>query len=251
MNAPFRVLVADDEPLARLGLRRLLEEIDGFDVVGESGTGEATLQAIERLDPDVVLLDIEMPGLDGLGVLQASDEARGPAIVLVTAFGDHGLAAFDAGAVDYVVKPVTRERLELALARAARNRASGAGAPAAPGRLVTKLGGRTRVIPLADVLWIEAAGSYVRLHLASEAVLHRESLSRLLERIESHGYVRIHRSAAVALTAIASLSPAGHGDATLTLRSGHSLTVSRRHRAALTNKLPNHQPPPPASSEPG
>lgn len=240
MTEPLQVLIVDDEPLARAGLRRIVEGLEGYAVAGECGDGRSALAAIEARRPAVVLLDIEMPELDAFGVLGGVRDEDAPAVVLVTAHADRGLDAFDAGAVDYVLKPVDPERLETALGRATRilGRTTAGGAqPAALDRIVSKIGGVQRVVDVADIQWIEAAGTYVRLHLASGPVLHRTSLARIVEGLDPTRFVRVHRSAVVAVREVRELTPAGHGDAEITLRSGERLSVSRRHRAALTRAL--------------
>ncbi|QDV05544.1 Transcriptional regulatory protein YehT [Planctomycetes bacterium Poly30] len=232
------VLIVDDEPLARLGLRRAIEPMGGFDVLGECGDGVAALRSIEELAPDVVLLDIEMPEASAFDVLEALGTRPGPAVILVTAYSDHALDAFDAGAIDYVLKPVDPERLALALHRAVNSRAAGATPNAAfAGRVVTRLGGRMRVVPVEEIHSIEAAGTYVRLCTESESILHRESLAQIVDRLDPAAFARIHRSAAVALAQIVELTPAGHGDAEVLLRNGTRLPVSRSYRKELAARL--------------
>ncbi len=232
----IQVLIVDDEPLARLGLRRLIEATPGYGVVGECRDGVEALESIRTHHPDIVLLDIEMPEMGAFDVLEALGERHRPAVILITAYAQHGLDAFDAGVLDYVLKPVDPERLDIALRRAsaASERTE---EPRYTTRIVAKLAGRVRVLPVNEIHWIEAAGSYVRLHTATGEVLHRESLSYLDEQLDPAAFVRIHRSTIVALDEIEQLSPAGHGDATVRLRQGHTLTVSRRYRKGLAERL--------------
>lgn len=230
------ILIVDDEPLARAGLRRLVEAAGRCAVVGECADGRDALATIARARPDVVLLDIEMPELDAFDVLRRIDEGTGPCVVLVTAYEEHGLAAFDAGAVDYVLKPVDPGRLDRAIERALRRRTAPESAGSTRTLQVT-LGGRSRFVPVDEILWVEAAGSYVRLHVPGDAILHRASLGRIEAELASEQFVRVHRSALVALRCIRTMEPAGHGDATLVLTSGDRVPVSRRYREALSDRL--------------
>lgn len=248
-----RVLIVDDEPLARRGLRRIVEGIDGYDVVGEGRNGQEAEAAIRELAPDVALLDIQMPAGTGLEVAARIPHGRRPGVVFVTAYDAHALAAFDAGAVDYVVKPVDPERLRLALRRAAKAKraerddtvpladALHAGVAAPPGgharRVVVRLAGRALVVPVEEIQWIEAAGSYVTLHTADGPALHRESMTALESTLDPAFFMRVHRSTIVALDEVRALKPADHGDATLVLRCGAIRPVSRRLRAELERRL--------------
>lgn len=239
MADDIQVLIVDDEPLARLGLRRLIESADGYAVAGESRDGVEALECIRATPPDIVLLDIEMPGAGAFDVLNALGDESAPAIILVTAYADQGLEAFDAGVLDYVLKPVDPERLQLALKRAATTRrvpVSG-GAPEFMTRVVTNIAGRVRIVPTSEIHWIKAAGSYVRLHTSIGEILHRESLTGLVKQLDPRRFIRIHRSTVVAVDHVTELMPAGHGDALLHLRGDQVLTVSRRYRAALAERL--------------
>ncbi|MEM8712001.1 MAG: LytTR family DNA-binding domain-containing protein [Planctomycetota bacterium] len=244
-----RLLIVDDERLARVGLRRLVDEDGRCDVVAECRDGAEAIDSIERLSPDIVLLDIEMPEKGAFEVLHAIGRDTGPAIILVTAHADHGLEAFDAGVVDYVLKPVDPARLRLGIDRGLRRLEK-----AAPGRpseaesgkqtrgdyaetISSTLAGTTRIVRVAEIDWVEAAGSYVRIHAGPAAFLHRAALARLFEQLDPARFARIHRSTVVAIDRIEEVTPSGHGDARVRLADGTLLTVSRRHRQALMSQL--------------
>jgi two-component system, LytTR family, response regulator len=256
---PVRVLIADDEPLARERLRMLLERHAGYEVVGESEDGAATVAAIAELRPDVVLLDIRMPELSGIEVAEALDAARGagghaPAVVFVTAYEEHARRAFDVHAVDYLLKPVDRERLARALERVeARRAARGASAsPAAidpalrafldtlraeraypPRFLVRDAKGALSFVRADEIDWVDAQGNYVRLHAGGRAHLVRDTMKAFEEKLNPASFVRVHRSAIVNLDRVQRLEPYTHGEYVVTLRDGTRLRTSRAHSARL------------------
>ena len=237
----MKVLVVDDESLARERLVVLLATIDGAEVAGEAGNGRDALQAVARLRPDVVLLDIRMPVMDGLeaarhlGLLE-----KPPAIVFCTAFEDHALAAFEANAVDYLVKPVRAERLAAALAKARRwsgEEARGIDRAAAPGRRRTHLCARVRgslvLVPVADVDYLLAEDKYVVVHHAKGEVLIEEPLKALEDEFEER-FVRIHRNCLVARGRLAGLSRTPDGRLFAVIDGVQAtLEVSRRNLPAL------------------
>lgn len=230
----MRLLIVDDEAPARARLRRLLAGIDGAEVVGEAADGEQALEMAERLQPDALLLDVQMPELDGLAVA-ASLPDDGPAVIFVTAFDAFALQAFDAQALDYLLKPVAPERLARALARVPqRGRVRVAPLPVAQLLVPTRTG--TQVLRVADIHWLEAADNYVTLHALGREWLLRRTLAGLLADL-GDGFIRVHRSAAVALAQVAEVRPNDKGDALLRLRDGSELACSRAHRAALMLRL--------------
>lgn len=237
MNAAapaLRVLLVDDEPPARARLRRLLGELPGFVVAGEAGDGIEALDAVKRLQPDALLLDVQMPEFSGLDVAAAM-AADGPEVIFVTAFDRFALQAFDVAAVDYLLKPVEPERLARALARLRERR--GQRRPPAPRHLLVEERGRVRAIAVDEIAWLAAADNYVELHAADgRHVLLRRTLSALLAEL-GPAFQRIHRSRAVALAAVAEVLPADKGDAHVRLRSGAELSCSRGHRVALVEAL--------------
>ena len=235
----LRVVIADDEPAALAKLNRLLTAEPGVEVVAACSDGQMTVEAIERLGPDAVFLDIEMPERDGLSVVRQLDESRrrvgAPVIVFVTAFDHYAARAFDADAADYLLKPFDTERLRRALAKARERFASP--------RLLVHLGGDTHVVRLSEVEWIGSVGNYVNIHTASSRVLMRETMARLSTVLDGRKFVRIHRGAIVNLDCVAELRSTRSGGSVLTVRSGTRLRVSRRYRAALKAALDSVQAP--------
>jgi two-component system response regulator AlgR len=244
-TAPMRVVIADDEPLARDRLRVLLAGIDNVEVVAEAGDGHAALHACIEHHPDVVLLDISMPGIDGLEAARhlMTFEPR-PAVVFCTAFDDQALSAFDARAIDYLVKPVREERLAAALERV-RTFAAGMARHAGGNReqertrthLCARLRGSLRLIPIEDIRYLQADEKYVVVHHARGEDLIEESL-KSLETEFSGRFVRIHRNCLVARHEIVELRRGGDGHTLAVLRHGsQSLEVSRRCVAQLRETL--------------
>ena len=247
------VLVVDDEPLARERLRTLLEEEADVTVVGECASGRAAVRAIQERRPDLVFLDIQMPGIDGFGVLEALGPSRAPAIVFVTAYDQYALKAFEVHALDYLLKPFDRERFAATLDRAraaVQLRAGGthdAGLAAllaefaarrrAADRLLVRSGGKERLIPVEEVDWFEAAGNYVRLHVGRERHLLRETMCHLETRLDAERFVRIHRSTIVNLARVQEMEPYFHGDYIVRLKDGRTLTLSRTFRSRLLARL--------------
>ena len=235
----MRVLIADDEPLARERLRDLLAEQPGIELVAEAVDGREALHACAEHHPDLVLLDIAMPGIDGLEAARhlAAFEPR-PAVVFCTAFDAHALSAFEAAAIDYLVKPVRAERLSAALERV-RTFAAGRGQAAAPQHdqrrthLCARLRGSLRLIPIEDVHYLQAEEKYVVVHHARGEDLIEESLKSLEEEFGDR-FVRIHRNCLVARHEIVELKRAADGHVQAVLRHGaHPLEVSRRCVASL------------------
>lgn len=240
----MRLLIVDDEAPARARLRRLLAAIDGAEVVGEAADGEQALALVAQWQPDAVLLDVQMPELDGLSVA-ASLPDDGPAVIFVTAFDAYALQAFDARALDYLLKPVEPDRLARALQRV-RLRSPPREQPGEQPRtplpplpltqllVPTRLG--LQVLRVADIEWIAAADNYVTLHAPGRELLLRRTLAGLLADL-GEGFVRVHRSAAVALARVAEVKPNDKGDAVLRLASGAEVACSRAFRAALVERL--------------
>ncbi len=235
----MKVVIADDEPLARERLRMLLAELPGVQVVAEAGDGREALHACAEHDPDLVLLDIAMPGIDGLEAARhlAAFDPR-PAVVFCTAYDVHALSAFEAAAIDYLVKPVRPERLVAALQRArtfTAGRVPTLSAPAGQRRthLCARLRGSLRLIPIQDVHYLQADEKYVVVHHARGEDLIEESLKSLEEEFVER-FVRIHRNCLVARHEIVELKRAPDGHVQAVLRHGdHPLEVSRRCVAGL------------------
>jgi two-component system response regulator AlgR len=233
----MRVLLVDDEPLARERLRRLLGEIQGVELVGEAADGKAALSATAALQPDLILLDIRMPGMDGMAVARhLATLPRPPRVIFTTAYGEHALEAFEAQAIDYLVKPVRKERLAQALERAATFMATAAGAaPAAagPSHLTVKKHGNIELLPVEEILYYQADHKYVTAHLANREELLEEPL-KLLEELLGERVIRIHRNALVTRAAITGLEKDAGGSHYVTLRGiGRGPEISRRLMAEV------------------
>ncbi|MFI5228641.1 MAG: LytR/AlgR family response regulator transcription factor, partial [Gemmatimonadales bacterium] len=228
----WRVVIADDEPAARRGVRQLLAAHDGFAVVGEARVGREALAALSSLHPDVLFLDIQMPELGGFDVLR---RARGvpsrPLVVFLTAYEQFAIKAFEAEATDYLVKPVSEERFAATMRRLIR-RLSSCDAADEP-TIVVPVAGGTRIIQLSEIDWIEAADYYARLWVGSKSYLVRESLVQLERRVGRHGFVRAHRQALVRTSNVRLLRNAPSGELVAVLRSGAVIPVSRRRRSAF------------------
>jgi two-component system, LytTR family, response regulator len=230
-----RVLVVDDEPIARRGLRALLSGYPAIEVVGECRTGREARGAIAGLVPDLVFLDIMMPDLDGFGALEGLDEAAGPAVVFVTAYEDQARRAFDVHAVDYLLKPFDRARFDLALNRALER--IEATRRTRTRTLVVRDGRGTTVIDLAAVSHAEARGNYVRLHAGGIRVLHREPLGAFAARLAAQGFRRVSRSTVVNLALVKRSVRLGNGRFLLVLADGTRVSTSRRFRTVLEGAL--------------
>jgi len=249
----LRILIVDDEPLARERVRALLAHEPDVEISGECASGPEALAAIRGGRPDVVILDMQMPGCDGLQVVRELAPDQRPAIVFVTAHEQFAVDAFAAQAVDYVLKPFDRERLRLAMHRAAdqvNNRRGGdlatrlegllAAVPVrAPERLAFRVDGRVVFLKPDDIEWIEAANNYSILHLGSaKPLMLRETLAALEKRLGPGSFARVNRSAIVQLNLVKELQPAKYGDYLVVLRSGLRLPLSRNLRGQLGKFLP-------------
>lgn len=247
--ADLRVLVVDDEPLVREGLRLLLEREAGVRVLGEARNGEEALERIRELRPDLVLLDVRMPGMDGLAVVAALAPAERPAVVFVTAHSDYAIQAFDMHAVDYLLKPFDAERFATALRRARGRMSEGTTdrleallatlqpARAYPERLLLKHEGTVVVVTVNDIDWIEAADNYVKIHARTGRYMAREPLKQIEATLDPARFARVHRSAIVNLSRVKSLDPVSSGEAIITLTTGARLTLSRGYRDHFKSRL--------------
>ncbi len=245
----IRTLIVDDEPLARQRIRALLADEPGIDLIGEFANGSESVAAVTELRPDLMFLDVQMPVLDGFGVLEALGPEGLPAVVFVTAHDRYAVRAFETHALDYLLKPFDRARFRKALERArthiARKHQPGAdqqlralledlyAARKPLERLVVKSGTKVTFLRPEEVDYIEAAGNYLRIHAGDEVHLLRETMARLESKLEGTRFLRIHRSTIVNLDCIRELHPSFHGDYTVILRSGVELTMSRGYRDRL------------------
>lgn len=226
----IRTLVVDDEPLARSSVLALLERDPQIEIVGQSGGGADALADIQRLSPDLVFLDVEMPECDGFDVLEMLGTKAAPAIVFVSAYDKYALAAFDAGALDYVLKPFDDERFERALTRAKERIRVAHAHPKAPGNLAIKSNGSVTFIRVDRIDWIEAADYYSRLRVAGRTHLLRRSMTDLERDLEGYDFCRIHRSTIVNLARVCEMTPDENGDYEVRLEDGSTHRLSRNFR---------------------
>jgi two-component system LytT family response regulator len=249
----IRVLIVDDEPVARRRLRRLLRAAADVDIIGECADGAAAVESARVLRPDLVLLDVQMPELDGFGVLQNLAREQMPDVIFITAHDRYAVRAFEVHALDYLLKPVDAERLGKALERARGRLLERQRAPVDPRllallqdlsaerryltRIPVKADGRVLVVDLAEVDWIGAADNYVTLHAGPREHLLRDTMGRLERELDPERFVRIHRSAIVQIDRVRELVSDFHGDFEVLLRDGTRLTLSRSYRAKLEAAL--------------
>jgi DNA-binding LytR/AlgR family response regulator len=245
----MRALIVDDESPARERLRRLLADIDGVELIGEAENGLQAIEWIEREQPDLVFLDIQMPGLDGFGVIEALSEP--PEIVFVTAYDEYAIRAFEVAALDYLLKPFSRERLEQAIRRAREAQRENQDltmrlAPllenlASQGRFLNRLAirdrDRIRVLNVSDVDWINAEGEQVYVHIGEDAYTVRRTLAEFQARLDPGHFFRAHRSAIVNLDRVQEVVPWFKGGHKLRLTSGVEVELSRAQTRALRKIL--------------
>lgn len=258
----IRALIVDDEPLARERLRELLDDVSSVTVVGEAEDGHEAAAAIEEEAPDLVFLDVQMPGLSGIDVIEEVGQEHMPVTVFVTAYDEYAIKAFDLAAVDYLLKPFDDERFEEALRRA-RERIADRDASAVSDRLLQLLQerdpslleqeesreesyleriavqgrGKARIVPVEDITHITADGSYAELHVDDDTYVIRERMKTLDARLDPAEFVRVHRSAIVRLDEIELILRGGGGDYAVRLQSGTRVSVSRSRVDKLQNRL--------------
>jgi len=246
---PIKTLIVDDEPLGRERLRALVAEDSELALVGECSDGADAVATLRDTECDLVFLDIQMPALDGLEVVEMIGPERMPAVIFVTAYDRYALRAFEVHALDYLLKPFDRERFQKALTRAKghirRDKTAEANQqllalleevkPARKplDRLVIKSGGRVFFLKMDEIDWIEAASNYVRLHVGAEVHLLRETMNALESRLDANQFLRIHRSTIVNVERIQEFQPVFHGDYAVILKDGTELTLSRSYRSKL------------------
>jgi len=238
----FRVLVVDDEPLARSNLCVLLGRDPEIEIVGECSSGQAGLEHIRNRNPDIVFLDVQMPELDGFDVLEMLGNDLPRAVVFVTAFDQYALRAFEAGALDYLLKPFDNARFARALARAKQRIIDSKDTPAKVERLAIKSAGQILFLKTSEIDWIEAADYYACLHVGSKSHLLRRSMSELERDLAAEEFCRIHRSAIVNLNRVRSLRLGEDGEYEVVLENGHSLRMSRSYRKQLQARLGVREP---------
>jgi two-component system, LytTR family, response regulator len=253
----IRTLIVDDEPLARERLRTLLEQEADIQVVGECADGRQAVQLITEHAPDLVFLDIQMPGLDGFGVLQSITDRPLPAVVFVTAYDQYALQAFEVHALDYLLKPFTARRFQKALQRArqdAKPELTGddqhpverrllnllddlGGERRFTKRIVVKSSGRIHFVKVDEIDWVEAEGNYVRLHIGAHSHLLRETMKGMEGALDPDKFIRIHRSTIVNTERIRELQPLFHGEYAVMLYDGTRLVASRGPENRLRRML--------------
>jgi two-component system LytT family response regulator len=236
----IRALVVDDEVPARDKLRRWLAEQSDIEIAAEAGDGLSAVAAIDNSHPDVVFLDIQMPGLSGLEVAAQLDPESAPLLVFVTAFDEHAIKAFELNAVDYLLKPYDKGRLHRTLERIRSRRGSAPEIAAAvraarahtgaSERLLVPRGAQLQLIDAASIHWLEADDNYVHVHTAQARYLLRRTLNDLLALLGEQRFLRIHKSTAVNVAEVAALAPLFKGDHEVQLRSGVKLRLSRRYK---------------------
>jgi len=239
----IRTLVVDDEELARDRIQALLAEQPDVEIVGVCADGPSAVEAIDRTQPDLVFLDVQMPGMDGFEVIDNVDQSAMPAVVFVTAHDAHALRAFEIHALDFLLKPFDQTRFEKALDRARGHLSRGQTGGLDPRlvslleelheerkyseRLIVKSGGRVFFVRTEEIDWVEASGNYVKIHTKAEAHLLRESMKNMEAKLDPKIFVRIHRSAIVNIDRIKELEPWFHGEYIVIMRDGTRLTASR------------------------
>ena len=250
----IRAILADDEPLARKKLSLLLASDTEVEVVEQCTNMRQTVEAVNALRPALLFLDVQMPDGDGFAALGQFKPEAMPYVIFTTAYDQYALRAFDANALDYLLKPFSDERWESALARAktrlderhlrefGRSVLHMLAERSEPGRryidrLVVKGNGTTRFIRVTDIDWIEGAGVYVNLHVAGKELLYRSALNELAGHLDPLRFIRVHRSAIVNIDSILQLQPISHGEFEIVLKDGHRSRVSRTYRAQLERRL--------------
>jgi len=249
----IRTLIVDDESLARERIRDMLASDPSIEIVAECANGEEAIDSIQEHSPDLVFLDVEMPGIDGFAVLEALPPDRVPAVIFVTAYDQYAVRAFEVYALDYLLKPFDKERFDKALTRAKQGITSERSdalserilraiediksKPVHLERLVIKLNGHVFFMKAEEIDWLEAEGNYVRLHSGKESYLLRDTISALESQLDPKRFIRVHRSAIVNVDRISELQPWFHGEYRIILGEGVQLTLSRTYREKLHELL--------------
>jgi two-component system LytT family response regulator len=248
----IRTLIVDDESLARERIREMLEADPQIEAVGDCANGKEAIEAIAKLKPDLIFLDVEMPGIDGFEVLESLDPASMPVVIFVTAYDQYAVRAFEIYALDYLLKPFDRERFEKSVTRAKEQllRTSDTMSerilsaleqiktrPVHLERLVIKMNGHVFFIKAEEIDWLEAEGNYVRLHAGKESYLLRDTITALEAQLDPKQFLRVHRSAIVNVDRIQELQPWFHGEYRIIMGEGVQLTLSRSYREKLHELL--------------
>jgi two-component system, LytTR family, response regulator len=248
-TARLKLLIVDDEPLARERIREMLRADPEIEVIGDCSNGDDAIEAVKASRPDLLLLDIQMPGTDGFGVLEALEPGEIPCVIFITAYDQYAVKAFEVYALDYLLKPFDRERFSKAIERAKehirKERSENfndrvlavlneiRSKPEYLERLVIRTNGHIFFIKTEEIDWLEAEGNYVRLHSGKESYLLRDAISSLENQLDPKKFLRIHRSAIVNINRIQELQPWFHGEYRVILQDGVQLTLSRSYRDKL------------------
>jgi two-component system LytT family response regulator len=255
----MRVVIVDDEELARRGIRTRIQRSQDVDIVAECGNGREAIDAIRCTSPDLVFLDVQMPGKTGFDVIEAVGSDAFPHVIFVTAHDQYAIRAFEVNALDYLLKPIDDERFDTALRRAreslARHHDSNVGrrlasvlgemgtagnrrrAETRSNRMVVRSGGRVLFVKTSEVDWVEATGDYVTLHIGKKSLLLRETITEMERKLGSDGFTRIHRSAIVNLEQIVEMRALDNGEYRVLLRDATELKLSRNYRHALRHLI--------------
>ena len=253
MRSVIRTVIADDEPLARNKLRLLLSAEAGIEVVEECRNGAETIAAVHAHKPDLLFLDIQMPDADGFEVLGKISPEEMPVAIFTTAYDQFAIRAFEARALDYLLKPFDQERLHHSIERVRAEflkshgsdlahrilDALAQGRQSTDRRLVIKAGGRVVFIDVDEIHWVEAAANYVKLKTEKDSYLLREAIGHVSERLDPHQFIRIHRSTIVNAKQIKELQPCNSGEYIVVLKSGKELSCSRGYRSGLQQLIEN------------
>ena len=233
----IRTLIVDDEPLARSNVAVLLRRDPEIDIVGECGSGTEAIAEVRRTKPELLFLDVQMPECDGFDVVELLGKDLPPAIVFVTAYDQYALRAFEAGALDYLLKPFDNVRFEVALGRAKRRISPGEDPRRKLDRMMVKSAGEIGFVKTSDIDWIEAADYYACLHIGSKSRLVRRSLAELEEDLDPAEFCRVHRSGIVNLQRVRGLKLNQEGEYEVVLEDGTRVRLSRRYRKHLEARL--------------
>ena len=256
----IRTIIADDERLAREKLRIFLASEPHIKLVAECSDGQKTLSALRTFGADLLVLDIQMPGMDGFEVLGELSPEEMPVVIFTSAYDQYAIRAFEAHALDYLLKPFDQDRLHHAIERArmeltksqdraithrildllSQVKSEIRPARSSEDRLVIRAKGRIVFLNLAEIDWIEASANYVRLNVGKESHLYRETIGRISEKLDPNQFVRVHRSTIVNVRKIKELIPVNSGEYVVVLNSGKELSCSRSYRAALESMIDKH-----------
>jgi two-component system, LytTR family, response regulator len=233
----LRALIVDDEPLARSNVAVLLRRDANVEIIGECGSGADAVAEIRRVKPDLLFLDVQMPEMDGFDVLEMLGGALPAAVIFVTAYDQYALRAFEAGALDYLLKPFDNARFDLAMERARKRIAAGRGVPRRIERIAVKRAGAVVFVKIAEIDWIEAADYYSRLHIGTKTHMLRRSMAEFESELDPAVFCRVHRSSIVNLERVRGLKVSEDGEHDVVLENGERVRLSRRYRRQFEERM--------------